>query len=125
MSSFVSAAAIFDLDRTVTRNGTYTPFLLHCAPASIATAWQAVRGMVAGADYVSGRTTRGDFKARLLDLFIAGSTRTQVQAWANDFAAQRLTSGVRPGALAAIARHRAEGHHLVLATASFDFYARV
>ena len=27
----MSDLAIYDMDRTVTRHGTYTPFLLHCA----------------------------------------------------------------------------------------------
>ncbi len=114
--------AIFDLDRTVTRAGTYTPFLLHCAPRSPLTVVRILTGVVLALAYVAGFSSRGAFKARMLALFIAGASRAQVGLWADTFTAR---CRLRPGALKAIARHRAAGHTLVLATASFDFYAAV
>lgn len=118
------AVAIFDLDRTVTRAGTYTPFVLHCAPLGLGSLGRVAGALGAAAAYALGGTRR-DFKARMLELFIAGASRAQVTAWAQSFVARWLETQVRPGALAAIARHRAAGDHLVLATASFDFYAQV
>lgn len=117
--------AIFDLDRTVTRAGTYTPFLLHCAPRSPLTIVRVLTGVALALAYVGGLSSRGAFKARMLALFIAGTSRAQVGLWADAFVARWLESHLRPGALTAIARHRAAGHTLVLATASFDFYADV
>ncbi|MHB1207269.1 MAG: HAD family hydrolase [Rhodospirillaceae bacterium] len=115
--------AIFDLDRTVTRQGTYTPFLLHCAQALgksrlavVAAALPAVAG------YGLGFRSRGELKARMLECAIAGRPRAEVMAWAGGFGS---VTEIRPGARAAIARHRAAGDRLVLATASFDFYAQV
>ena len=42
--------------------------------------------------------------------------------YADAFVAACVAGGLRPGALRAIAGHRAQGHNLILATASFDFY---
>jgi HAD superfamily hydrolase (TIGR01490 family) len=69
--------------------------------------------------------TRAGLKARMLELSIAGASRDQVAAWAEAFVSRWMKIQVRPGALAAIARHKAAGDRLVLATASFDFYAAV
>ena len=116
---------LFDLDRTITRAGSYTPFLLHCVPATPATAARIIATLAAMAAYATKRMTRGALKARMLELFIAGSTRVQVAAWAAAFVGRWLHSHLRPGALRAIERHRAAGHRLVLVTASFDFYAQI
>jgi len=121
----MSTIAVFDLDRTVTTAGTYTPFLLHCLGGGPAVAWPVLRGLGAALTYKAGAITRSQLKARMLDLTIAGSSRAQVRAWAEDFVARWLKTRVRPGSVAAIARHRAAGDHLVLATASFDFHAEV
>ncbi len=113
--------AFFDLDRTITRAGTYTPFLLHCKGLDL----PAIAGaLAAAARYKLGRTTRDALKARMLDLSIAGASREQVAAWTESFVTRWVATRLRPGALAAIARHKAAGDRLVLATASFDFYAR-
>ncbi len=117
--------AVFDLDRTVTRAGTYTPFLLFCAGGGPTVAWIVLRGLVAGLIYKAGFMTRSQMKGRMLALTIAGAPRAQVHGWAEAFVDRWLKTHVRPGAVAAIARHKAAGDHLVLATASFDFYARV
>ena len=120
-----SGIAIFDLDRTITRAGTYTPFLLSCSPPSLGKAGRVSVALAAALGYSLGGMTRGSLKARMLELFIAGASRDQVAAWTDAFVARWLQTHIRPGALAAIARHRAAGDRLVMATASFDFYAGV
>ncbi|MBX7200798.1 MAG: HAD-IB family hydrolase [Rhodospirillaceae bacterium] len=117
--------AVFDLDRTVTRAATFTPFLFHCAGAL----GRSRAGMVLAAlpvltGYGLGLKTRGEAKAGMLACSIAGQERAAVARWARDFAGGWLTARVRPGARAAIARHRAAGDRLVMATAAFDFHAR-
>ncbi len=117
-----SAVALFDLDRTITRAGTYTPFLLHCKgmrPRALA------KALASAARYKLGRMTRAALKARMLEVSIAGASRAEVAAWAETFVGSWLETQVRPGAKAAIARHRAAGDKIVMATASFDFYAQV
>jgi len=117
--------AVFDLDRTITRNGTFTPFLMHCVPARERTFERLPSAVWLTAIYALGLISRDKVKARMLDLNIVGAMRSQIAAWADTYVEQCIESRVRPGALAAIAAHRAAGHHLVLATASFDFYAQV
>lgn len=125
LSPVPACVAVFDLDRTVTRAGTFTPFLLHCMPSRPAAAQSVLAALVPVAAYRAGLLTRGELKARMLACSIAGASRSQVADWAADFVTRWTQSHLRPGAGAAIARHRAAGHHLVLATASFDFYARL
>lgn len=115
---------VLDLDRTVTRAGTFTPFLLHCTPLGLTLALRTLQGLLAVFAYGAGSGTRGSLKARLLDLSIAGASRAQVQSWSATFVRRWAQTHIRPGALLAIARHRAAGDYLVLATASFDFYAQ-
>jgi HAD superfamily hydrolase (TIGR01490 family) len=116
---------IFDLDRTITRAGTYTPFLLFCAPRRPRTLLGVVLGAGAMVAYVLKFIGRGTLKAWMLRQFIAGSSRVQVAAWSARFVGAWMKSRVRPGALEAIERHRAAGDRMVLVTASFDFYAQV
>lgn len=116
--------AVFDLDRTLTRAGTYIPFLLHCVAAQGRSRLGAVlQGLPAATAYGFGRETRAAFKARVLECSVAGRSRAEVMAWAGVFAGRWLETRIRPGAHAALARHRAEGDRLVMATAAFDFYA--
>ncbi len=117
--------AFFDLDRTITRAGTYTPFLLHCIRSNPGRYSRIPLALAAMGAYVAKRTSRAALKARMLDLFIAGSSRAEVAAWVDDFVDRWMQIQVRPGALAAIESHRQAGDQVVLATASFDFYAQV
>ncbi len=117
--------AVFDLDRTITRMGTFTPFLVHCVPPGQRTLERLPMAMWLTAIYHLGLISRDKVKARMIDVNIVGSSRAQIAAWADTYVEKCLEGHVRPGALAAIRQHRAAGHHLVLATASFDFYAQV
>lgn len=67
---------------------------------------------------------RGRLKARLITAVMGGLTRAEVTALTREFLDARLASLVRPNALSAIERHRAAGDHLVLLSASTDFYVR-
>jgi HAD superfamily hydrolase (TIGR01490 family) len=116
--------ALFDLDRTITRAGTYTPFLLHCTRSNPSRYSRIPAAMGAMGAYVARRTTRAALKTRMLDLFIAGATRAEVAAWAGTFVDRWMRVQVRPGALQAIEKHRKAGDQVVMATASFDFYAQ-
>ncbi len=116
--------AFFDLDRTITQAGTYTPFLMHCTRSNPGRYGRIPAALAAMGAYAAKRTGRAALKVRMIDLFIAGASRTQVAAWTEGFVAHWLQVQIRPGALAAIERHRQAGDQLVLATASFDFYAQ-
>lgn len=117
--------AIFDLDRTLTRQATYTPFLLASQrgrPLRQACALLGVLPSLLG--YAGGRIGRGALKERMLALTLAGATREEVEAHAKGFAAAWLARQLRPAARGICEKHLAAGDHLMLATASFDFYAR-
>ncbi len=117
--------AIYDLDRTVTRHATYTPFLLHCAarraPWRLLLLPFAILSMLAYAARLIDRAKLKEVNHRLL---LGAKVRPRdLQPLVDSFADRQVETNVRPGALAAIARDKAEGRRLVLATASYRLYA--
>jgi len=118
--------AIYDMDRTVTRRATYTPFLLHCAirraPWRLLLLPFVILSMLA---YVAKLIDRGRLK-EINHRLLLGYQRhpAELKPLVDSFAKAVLANNVRPGALAAIARDKAEGRRVVMATASYRFYAR-
>lgn len=118
--------AIYDMDRTVTRRATYTPFLIHCAlrraPWRLLLLPFVITSMLA---YVMKLIDRGRLK-EINHRLLLGAERhpTELKPLVDSFADQVLTNNVRPGAREAIARDKAEGRRMVMATASYRFYAR-
>lgn len=121
MGSFVTAIAVFDLDGTVTRRDTFVPYLrgwLRRHPARRrrrATLAAVIRYLATGRD-------RGRLKSELLRACMGGAGRAEVDAWSDEFVSGLDAASLCPGALAAIARHRAAGDRLVLLSASVDLY---
>jgi hypothetical protein len=72
------SVVVFDLDRTITRRGTYTPFLMHCVPAHQRTFERLPMAVWLTAIYALGMISRDDVKARMLDVNIVGCTRAQI-----------------------------------------------
>ena len=117
--------AIYDMDRTVTRRATYTPFLLYCA-------WRLepwrllLLPVVAGSmlAYVAKIIDRGRLK-EINHRLLLGDKRLPalLKPLIDGFAAKTVAGNVRPGALAAIARDKAQGRRVVMATASYRLYA--
>ena len=116
------STAIFDLDRTITRSPTWTPFLF----------------------YVHGLNPIFLFRFLLLALYMIGYklklvSRDSVKKYgvqtlttldketlknkADAFVASRIANGLRPGAVEAITFHRRRGDRLILATAAVDMVA--
>lgn len=116
--------AIFDLDRTITTIGTFTPFMLYGA-------WRlkpwrllllpvgAVLLLLTAAKLI----TRKTLKINMMRLFLGSVPQERLQPVIDDFIALFRRKYLRPGALAAMERERAAGSRLLLATASYDFYA--
>lgn len=115
-------AAVFDLDRTVTKWGTFTPFLLFAARRRPLKYLLIGPLLLAALGYKLGLISRGRLKEFMLTSVLGGATRDEVAALAGAFIEQRVNQGLRPGALRAIAEHKAKGCYLILATASFEFY---
>jgi HAD superfamily hydrolase (TIGR01490 family) len=118
--------AIYAMDRTVTRHATWTPFLLHCArrrsPWRLLFLPLVALSMLA---YVVKLIDRGRLKEINHRLLLGdGRTPAELAPLIDGFAEAMLATNVRPGARDAIARDRAEGRRVIMATASYRFYAR-
>lgn len=117
--------AIYDMDKTITRAPTWTPFLVHYATrhAPHRLALLPVAGVIA-----AGHPLRMVDRARLKQvthrLMIGRRTAPQRMARVAAGFARRLDrSGLFADARAQIAADRAEGYRIIIATASPRFYA--
>lgn len=117
--------AIFDLDRTLTKVGTYTPFLifaaLHRAPWRLAllALWVLAMG-----GYVIGLFSRKNLKEIGFFLLIGRRIPAEaLQSLAKKFASLTLTKNMAASAQAHIQSEQKRGSVLMVATASPDFYA--
>jgi len=117
--------AIYDMDRTVTRRATYTPFLLHCAlrraPWRLLFLPFVALSMLAYSTRLIDRARLKEINHRLL---LGGRVYPRdLKPLVDSFADDQVSGNVRPGARKAIARDKAEGRRVVLATASYRLYA--
>ncbi len=117
--------AIYDMDRTVTKRATYTPFLLHCAlrlePWRLLLLPLVAASMLA---YVAKLIDRGRLK-EINHRLLLGDQRAPalLKPLIDGFARKTLANNIRPGARTAIARDKADGFRVVMATASYSLYA--
>jgi len=121
----MSDLAVYDLDRTITRRATYTPFLIHCAMRRqqwrLAFVPFVVLAMLA---YAMGLFDRGRLKEICQALLVGRHIHAaELKPLADSFADSTVRHNVRPGARQAIERDRSQGRRLVLATASYRLYA--
>jgi len=121
----MSDLAVYDMDRTVTRRATYTPFLIHCAlrraPWRLLFLPIVVLSMLA---YVLRLIDRGRLKEINHHLLLGRRIHPrELGPLVETFADKQIATNIRPGARAAIARDKAEGRRLILATASYRLYA--
>jgi HAD superfamily hydrolase (TIGR01490 family) len=121
----MSELAIYDMDRTVTRGPTYTPFLLHCAirraPWRLVFLPLVLFSMLA---YLARLIDRGELKEINHHLLLGRRIHPRdLQPLVDSFADKQVATNIRPGARKAIARDKTEGRMVVLATASYRLYA--
>ncbi|MFL6861261.1 MAG: HAD family hydrolase [Sphingomicrobium sp.] len=121
----MSDLAIYDMDRTVTRTGTYTHFLLHCAtrraPWRLVFVPLVILSMLA---YAARLIDRGRLKEINHRLLLGRHIHPgDLKPLVDSFAERQVNTNIRPGARAALARDKAAGRRLVLATASYRLYA--
>lgn len=121
----MSDLAIYDLDRTVTRRATYTPFLVHCAvrraPWRLLLLPFVALSILA---YLTGLIDRGRLKEINHRLLLGHWVHPKdLKPLVDSFADATVARNIRPGARKAIERDRKEGRRLVLATASYRLYA--
>ena len=120
----MSDLAIYDMDRTVTRTGTYSWFLLHCAvrraPWRLLFVPLAATAMLA---YVLRLIDRGRLKEINHRLMLGHVHPHQLKPLVDSFADKQVATNIRPGARKAIARDKQQRRRVVLATASYRLYA--
>ena len=116
--------SIFDMDRTITKTGTYTPWLIFWATREAP--WRMALlplSAVFGAAYLLRLVTRARLKELNHALLMGNAAlRSRVERRAAAFAARVTARNVFAGALAQLEIERAEGRRIVLATASYRFY---
>lgn len=117
--------AIYDMDKTITRRATWTPFLTHYARQH---PWEGV-GISAvpapGLLYLLKLIDRARLKEMTQALVMGRRAKlASVEAAAETFGARIAAQEVYDEARARIAADRAAGYRIVLATASYDFYVR-
>ena len=96
---YAHRVAMYDMDRTITRSGTYSGFLMHVA------------------------RRRQQWRLLLLPLVVGRSfNRAEIAPLAESYADQVIARGVHAAALDQIAADRAAGYRVLLATASFHLY---
>jgi phosphatidylglycerophosphatase C len=118
--------AFYDMDRTILGTPTFTLFLFWAAwtdkpwRLALTPLW-----LILALGYALKLYDRGKFKPAAIRIFLGPDmSRTRIARLAQKFAAWRVENDVQPGAKAAIARDRAAGYRLVMATAAPEFYAR-
>lgn len=115
--------AIFDLDGTLTRRASFLPFVLFVLERRATRLVAVPRMLAAGALFGLGLLHRDRVKQLIWRQILAGLSRAQAEELAADFARRWAATAVRPGARAALARHRAAGDRIVVATAAMDLVA--
>ncbi|HEX7856508.1 MAG TPA: HAD-IB family hydrolase [Sphingobium sp.] len=116
--------ALYDMDRTITRHGTYSGFLAHMALR--VAPWRLVLVpivLIVMLCYILGLIPRGRSKEINQWLMMGDRvSREAIRAHVESYADRVVARGILPGALAQIAADRATGATLVIASASYRLY---
>lgn len=112
---------VFDLDGTITRHDTLLPFVLSHLRAH---PWRLLRllRMIPALLFFFFDRDFGALKSMLIRCGLGGLPRSEVERLAAAFVERLVARGMFPEALEAIAAHRHAGDHLVLLSASPEFY---
>lgn len=126
MTPTAAPVAFYDLDRTILGTPTFTLFLFWAAWSDkpwrlfLVPIW-----LLLALGYGLKLYDRSLFKPAAIRIFLGRDmSQDRMTRLAQKFAAWRVATDVQPGAKAAIARDRAEGYRLIMATAAPEFYAR-
>ncbi|MFV0645021.1 MAG: HAD family hydrolase [Sphingomonadaceae bacterium] len=117
--------AIYDLDRTLTRQPTFTPFLVFAARRIAAVRLALVPvWIVMMIGYRLKLYNRTRLKEMGMALMLGRVSRDRLEVLGTEFARRRIENdGIMPGARELLEQDRAKGARLVMATAAFEFYA--
>jgi phosphatidylglycerophosphatase C len=119
----VSGTAIFDLDKTLTVRGCFTPFALFAAkkhPSSFISLPSIL--LAASASYF-GFYQRDEVKLLIWRKVFGGLSREKIEALGTEFGEIWAKNELRQETRVVLKRHKAAGDRLVLATAAMDIVA--
>ena len=118
------AVAAFDFDGTIARRDTLVPFLATVVGRTALTR-AALRRAPQLAGMAIGRADRDVEKAHLIRQLLGGRIAAEIDEAGTRYAARLWARGqFRPEILDRLAWHRAEGHDIVIVSASLDVYLR-
>jgi phosphatidylglycerophosphatase C len=112
--------AAFDFDGTLTNRDQLVEFLVRVAP--LRTAWAFARELRLALGLIRGTVSRDEFKTAIFARALAGLDATKVDTRARHFAELVLRKRLRPEMRERVAWHRAQGHELVMVSASLAAY---
>lgn len=113
--------AIFDLDYTLTRRGTWGRFVWMNVrrrpwvwlPLALTAGWHQWQ-------YKRGKIARIEVKKSMMRVAMVGKSKEVLVRMADVFAEQEVTRGLRPGAVRELAALRTKGTPIVIASAAVD-----
>lgn len=113
--------AIFDLDETLTKKGTWGRFVTNAVrgqplkwlPFFVSTVFSQAR-------YMLGLGPRERVKERMMQWTISGRSRTELEQLARAFADNEVENGLRKKARETLEHHRAAGDRIIIASAAVD-----
>lgn len=117
--------AIFDLDYTLTKRGTWGRFVIKTVKFK---PWLwlplAISAGVTQWRYKQGQLPRIRVKQAMMRWSMVGKARPYMESLAADFAETEVANGLRPGALEALEHHRKNGDVIIIASAAVDLIVR-
>lgn len=120
-----TCVAAFDLDGTLTEGGSVFPWLRYLAGANNVNraALRLALPLLVGAARSGASVDRA--KERLFRVLLAGRDLDEVRTASRDFELEHLARAGRADALARLAWHLAQGHDVVIVSASPELYVEV
>jgi phosphatidylglycerophosphatase C len=119
----MSGIAIFDLDRTLTKRGCFTPFIFYVARRSPRRFLSFHRILVAAVCNVVGFYRRDEIKLLMWREVVGGLPREEVETLGNSFAKVWIHNELRRQTKKNIKKHQEAGDRVILATAAMDIIA--
>ena len=120
----MSGTAIFDLDRTLTVRGCFTPFALYAAKKHPSCFISLPSILLAASANSLGFYQRDDLKLLIWRKVLGGLPRARIEALGTEFGKTWAKNELRQETRAVLKRHKEAGDRLVLATAAMDIVAQ-
>lgn len=115
--------AVFDLDGTITRRDTLSPyvlgFLLRKRPWRFPALLLVLPALLG---YGAGLVDRGGLKSAFIRAALGNCRRTDLERWTASFVDRLVARGLLTPAVETVQSHARAGDHLVLLSASTDLY---